>query len=245
MDQFASAEGRFFQLPLLIPGHVRIMLDHVLIRREKEAAGAARRIADRLSRLRRNDIDHPRNQRTWREVLPGSRLHVLRVLLQQPLVGIALHVRAHHRPVFLVDQIDDQPPQLRRVLKLVLGLIEDQTEQALLVAELLQDVTVMIEQFIAVFLDQRRPTVLRRNRAWFVIRRLRPLIRHFEKQQIRQLLDVIAIAHPVVAQDVTVVPEFLDDCRGCHTALLISVGGIIFMLQLTKSMNDGTFECSC
>ena len=70
----------------------------------------------------------------------------------------------------------------------------------------------MIEQFIAVFLDQSRLAVLRRNRACFVIRRLRPLIRHLEKQQIGQLLDIIAVAHPVVSQNVTVVPKFLDDC---------------------------------
>ena len=38
-----------------------------------------------------------------------------------------------------------------------------------------------------------------------------PFVRHLEKQQVRQLLDVVAIAHPVVAEDVAVVPEFLND----------------------------------
>jgi hypothetical protein len=44
--------------------------------------------------------------------------------------------------------------------------------------------------------------------------RLRALVGHLEEQQIRQLFDVAAIAHPVVAQDVAVVPELWDDLRG-------------------------------
>ena len=49
-----------------------------------------------------------RDQRTGREVLPGARLDVLRVLLQQPFICVPFYVRAHHRPIFLVDQIYDQ-----------------------------------------------------------------------------------------------------------------------------------------
>ena len=45
-----------------------------------------------------------------------------------------------------------------------------------------------------------------------IIRRLRALVRHLEEEQVRQLLDVIAIAHSVVAKDVAVVPELLNDC---------------------------------
>jgi hypothetical protein len=30
------------------------------------------------------------------------------------------------------------------------------------------------------------------------------------------LFDIVAIAHPVVAQDVAVVPELLDDSSGTH-----------------------------
>jgi hypothetical protein len=30
----------------------------------------------------------------------------------------------------------------------------------------------------------------------------------FEEQQVRELLHVIAVAHPIVPKDVTVVPEF-------------------------------------
>ena len=137
LDQLAPAEGCFFQPALLIPRHVRIMPDNILVRRQKESARAARRIANRFIRFWRDDINDSRNQRTWCEVLSGAGFHILRILLQQSFICIALHVRAHHRPIFLVDQIDDQPPQLRRVLELVLRFVEDETKQALLVAELL------------------------------------------------------------------------------------------------------------
>jgi len=39
----------------------------------------------------------------------------------------------------------------------------------------------------------------------------RPFIRHLEKQKIRQLLDIIAITHPIVTENVAVVPEFLNE----------------------------------
>ena len=70
-----------------------------------------------------------------REVLAGAALDVLRVALQQALLGVARHVGAHRRPSLarfarFVDQIDDHPPQLGRVLELVLRLAEDQRQRA-------------------------------------------------------------------------------------------------------------------
>ena len=38
-------------------------------------------------------------------------------------------------------------------------------------------------------------------------------------KQIGELLEVIAVAHPVITQDVAVVPEFLDDGCGIHSLL--------------------------
>jgi hypothetical protein len=46
------------------------------------------------------------------------RPYVLGVPLQQALVGVALHVGRHRRPVLLADQLDDELPQLGRVLDL-------------------------------------------------------------------------------------------------------------------------------
>ena len=100
--------------------------------------------------LGRDRIDDRLDQRARREVLAGAALGVLRVLLQQALVGVALHVGVDRQPVLLVDQVDDQPPQLGRVLDLVLRLAEDQAEHALLLAQFLERVAVVVEQLVAV-----------------------------------------------------------------------------------------------
>ena len=89
-----------------------------------------RRIADRHLRLGPHHIDHRRDQRARREVLSRAAFHVLGVLFQQAFVSVALHIGGQRGPLFLVDQIDDQPPQLGRVLNLVLRLAEDDAEHA-------------------------------------------------------------------------------------------------------------------
>src|SRR5581483_8253552 len=113
----------------------RVAVDDVVVRGEEKAAGAAGRVAHALARPRRDAVDHRGDQRTRREVLASAALGVLRVLLQQALVGVALHIGAHRRPVLGVDQVDDHAPQLSGVLELVLRPTEDQPERALLVAE--------------------------------------------------------------------------------------------------------------
>src|SRR4051794_8178507 len=37
------------------------------------------------------------------------------------------------------------------------------------------------------------------------------LVGHLEEQQVRELLDVVAVAHAVVAENLAVVPELLDE----------------------------------
>ena len=53
-----------------------------------------------------------------------------------------------------------------------------------------------------------------------VKRRLALLVRHLEKQQKRQLLDIIAVGEPVIPQDIAVVPEFLNQLEGLFGHLL-------------------------
>ena len=59
--------------------------------------------------------------------------------------------------------------------------------------------------------QQRRPVKAPGNLAGLVPGRLAALIGHLEEQQVGELLDLVAIAHAVVAQHVAVVPELLDD----------------------------------
>ena len=78
---------------------------------------------------------------------------------------------------------------------------------------------------VAIFLEQTGPTVLIRNLAGQIVRGLRPLVRHLEEQQIRQLLDIVAIAYTVVAEDIAVIPELFDDGKRDYEGSGCAVGG--------------------
>ncbi len=49
---------------------------------------------------------------------------------------------------------------------------------------------------------------------------LRVLIRHLQEDQVGELLQIVAIAHAVVAQGVAETPDFLDEGGGVHRAIL-------------------------
>ena len=78
----------------------------------------------------------------------------------------------------------------------------------------------MLQLLEALELLQLIPTPLLRNpglRAGF--------LGHLQKQQVRQLRDVLVIGHPVVLQDVAEVPQLGNDVSGglaAHGCLLIS-----------------------
>ena len=130
-----------------------VVIANEIVRDEKETAGAACRIANRLVRLRLHHIDDCADERTRSEVLAGAAFHVLGVLLQEPFVSVAFHVGVERRPFFLVDQVSDQPAQLRRVLDFVLRLAKDDADQSRFFAEFFERVAIMNLQFIAVALQ--------------------------------------------------------------------------------------------
>ncbi len=201
------------------------MLGQVVMRREQETARAARRITDGLPRLRGDHIHHRGDERARCEVLARAAFHVLGVLLQQALIGVALHVGGQARPLLLVDQIHDQPTQLGRVLDLVLCLAENDAQHARPFAEGFQDVSVMGLQLVAILGQQAGPVFPLGNGGSGVpplfltqIRRLRLFIRHFQEQEEGQLLDIIPVGKAVITEDVAVVPELLDE-GGAHSCL--------------------------
>ena len=98
---------------------------------------------------------------------------------------------------------------------------EDQAEQAFLLAQFLQRVAIVVEQLVAVFLHQAGPVIASEHRAGLAIGWPAALISHLQKQQIGELLDIVAVAHAVVAQDVAVIPEFLDDGGRIHFNFLV------------------------
>ena len=70
----------------------------------------------------------------------------------------------------------------------------------------------LLQRRLQVVHDFLRNHIERREVVW----RAAALVCHFQKQQIGELLDVITVAHAVVAQDVALVPEFPDDGGAIH-----------------------------
>src|SRR5439155_26006442 len=135
-----------------------IVIANEIVRGEKETAGAASWIADRewqsaFGRLRLHYIDNCADEWTWGEVLARTALDVPSVLLQESFVGVAFHVGIERRPFFLVDQISDQPAQLRGVLDFVLRLAKDDADQSRFFAEFFERVTIMNFEVIAIALQ--------------------------------------------------------------------------------------------
>jgi hypothetical protein len=71
--------------------------------------------------------------------------------------------------------------------------------------------TIVRLQLIAVALEESLPIKIFGNPRPLIKRSPALLIRHLEEEQKRQLLDVIAVRQPVIAQDVAVIPEFLNE----------------------------------
>jgi hypothetical protein len=187
---------------LLIAIEVGVVVDNVLMRGQQKPAGAAGRIADRHARLRTHDLDNRPNQGPWREVLSCACLHVLGVLLQQSLVGVALDVHVERHPLLTVDQVHDQPTQLRRVLD---------AEHPRLASELGQDVAIVDLQAVTIQRQQARPVEALGDERRPLERRPRLLVGHLQEQQIRELLDVVTVGEAIVTQDAAVAPQALDE----------------------------------
>lgn len=82
-------------------------------------------------------------------------------------------------------------------------------------AERFEHMPAMRPQLVAVSRQQAGPGVILGHGAGLVERRPRLFIRNLEEQQKRQLLHIIAAGQTVIAQDVAVVPEFLDERGRC------------------------------
>ena len=194
VHDFPAAQRLVLQVLLLI-GVELVMLGHVVIEPPEESRRChrpGRRWCPPVLACMQSTMAAMSGARG--EILAGSTLHVLGVLLKQPLIGIPLHVGVQREPTLTVNKVHDQPPQVCRVLNLVLGLAENDAEHSGLFTEPFQRLAVLRFERIAVEFDQLRPRVTLGNAAGLVERRLRPLIRHLQEQQVRQLLDVIAVA---------------------------------------------------
>ena len=175
--------------------------------------------------VRVHDLDDGLDQRPRCEVLAGAALGILRVLFEQAFVSVALDVSFERRPLLSVDEIGDEAAQLRRILDLVLRLAEDDAEHSRLLAEVLQRLPVQHFQGIAVLREQRRPVISGGDERVLAPRRLGALVGHLQEEQEGELFDVVALGEAVVAEDVTIRPELLDDLGGGVAHKLINLFG--------------------
>src|SRR5256885_11822931 len=76
---------------------------------------------------------------------------------------------------------------------------------------------VMYLQCIPIPAHQAIPTVPLRNTRRLVIGWQRALVRHLEEEQVSKLLYIIAIRHAIIAQQITVIPQALDNSLCCCT----------------------------
>jgi hypothetical protein len=109
---------------------------------------AGSQIVSAGSRL--HDLDDRLDEGARREVPAGAGLRLLGVLLQEPFVRLAFDVGVEGHPALGVDQVDDEAPQLGRVLDAVLCLAEDRAEHARQTAELGEDMAVVNLELVAV-----------------------------------------------------------------------------------------------
>jgi hypothetical protein len=171
LHQLVAGEGLFLQVLELLARQALVVAGDVVVRGEQKAARATGRVGDALAGLRGNAIHHGLDECARREVLARAALGVLRVFLQQALIGIALYVGAQNRPGFGANQIHDHAAQLGRVLKLVLRLAKNQAQRAFFLAQLFQRVAVVVKQLVAVLGQQRGPGVGSRHDAGLVVGR--------------------------------------------------------------------------
>lgn len=157
VDQLDAADERVPQVLALSGRETGRVPGDVGVGGEEEPPGAGGRVDDGVRDGRVDAVDHRVDERPRREVLPGAGLHVLRAARQQLLVGVALDVGAGGRPVLLVDEVDDEPLELRRVLDAVLGLAEDRPEDAALLGQAVEDARVLGLEVVAVGVDEVLP----------------------------------------------------------------------------------------
>lgn len=140
-DDVGAAQG--FGLEVGAGGFVEfvLLLDEV-VGGEEEAAGAAGGVADDLAGLRLHDIDDGADEGAGGEVLASALVGGAGGLFEEAFVDGAFDVDVHAGPILVGDHFDDAL-EVGGVVDLVLGLAEDDADEAGLFAEVLEGVAVV------------------------------------------------------------------------------------------------------
>ena len=216
VDEFDAVRERVLQVVPLVGRHLVDIRGGVLVGDEEEAARAAGWVGDAVVDSWVDDVDDGLDEGAGREVLPGARALVARALGEEAFVGVAVDVGARLRPVLLADEIDDEAAQLRGVGDAVLRLAEDGADDALFACEAVEDARVLEFEIVAGGLHESIPRVLLGDDSLGLEWALGAFVGHLEEEQVGELFGVLDDADAVVAQDVTVRPEFVDElpCGG-------------------------------
>lgn len=211
---FVAVEGVVFKEPLLLRGEL-VVLHQIIVGREEEAAGTASWIGDRFARLGSHASDHRLDERTRRKVLARARLCVLCVPFKNALVNVAFHIGIKRGPRDVVHHLD-QTREFGGILDLVLRLGENLPEHALLGTQFTQCFDVVNLELRALERAHHGPRKARGHAHLPVVRRLRIFIRHLEEDEVGELLEIVAVAHTIVAQRVAEGPDFGNNTVGSH-----------------------------
>ncbi len=136
LNQLPSLEGLLLESLLFFFGHIGIAPYDIVMRSQKEATSTTGRVTDSFTWGRVYHINHGADQWAGCKILTSSCFCILSVFFQKTFISIAFDICAHYRPVFIVNQINNKPPQFGRVLKFVLGLHKNQPKQALFFSQL-------------------------------------------------------------------------------------------------------------
>ena len=194
----------------------REALDYRAVRAQEEAAGAAGRVADAMVRSGQHHVDDGRDEPPRCEVLARSPGALLGGLLDQTLVGGALQVGVVAEPLVLVDEVLDELLQLGRGLDAVAGLAEDHAEHVVACPQLREDLAVVGFERGPRAAQQRLPVVLDGHDP-LTAQQIVLLVGHLQEQQVGELLQVVAVGQPVVAQHIAEVPQSLHQRLGVVT----------------------------
>ena len=215
--QFHALHQLHAQRPQLVAVEFAAMpFQHMLIGVAEEPAGAGGGIADVVLRRQPHHFAHRPHQRTRREVLASAPRGFLRRTRHQFLVDRALHVHRQRHPVHVVQQIDDELLEQRRVVYLAPRTSEDHAQHPRLFGQRLQAPPKLRFQRLAVQPQQRLPAELRRHQRFALVGRLRELIRHLQEEQQRKLLHVLEAGEASILQHPGIAPRPLADLRSVH-----------------------------
>ena len=117
--------------------------------------------------------------------------------MQQALVDLALDVGRHGHPFFLVDHLDDAV-QNGGVIDLIGGALEDLAQCAALLAQGLQDGFILLLQLCTFQITHIRPAAALRDAGLALVGGLCVLVGHFQKDQVGELLQVVAVGYAIV-----------------------------------------------